>query len=247
MRFHVLTLFPGMFASPFAEGIVRRAQDSGLLEISVHDIRDYTHDRHRTVDDYPFGGGPGMLMKPEPLFEAVESVASSADLDESTPVVLLSPQGRTVTQRVVEELATHSDLVLICGRYEGVDERVRQDLATDELSIGDYVLSGGELAAMVLIEALSRLVPGVVGSIESTEDDSFTTGLLQHPHYTRPSRYRDWDVPEVLLSGNHAEIARWRRRESLRRTFDRRPDLLESAELTEEDRRFAESLRRHDP
>ena len=246
MRFHVLTLFPGMFASPFAEGIVRRAQDSGLLEISVHDIRDYTHDRHRTVDDYPFGGGPGMLMKPEPLFEAVESVAASADLDETTPVVLLSPQGRTVTQRVVEELATHSDLVLICGRYEGVDERVRQHLATDELSIGDYVLSGGELAAMVLIEALSRLVPGVVGSIESTEDDSFTTGLLQHPHYTRPARYRDWDVPEVLLSGNHPEIARWRRRESLRRTFDRRPELLESAELTEVDRRFAESLRRHD-
>ena len=247
MRFHVLTLFPGMFASPFAEGIVRRAQDSGLLEISVHDIRDYTHDRHRAVDDYPFGGGPGMLMKPEPLFEAVESVAASADLDETTPVVLLSPQGRTVTQRVVEELATHSDLVLICGRYEGVDERVRQHLATDELSIGDYVLSGGELAAMVLIEALSRLVPGVVGSIESTEDDSFTTGLLQYPHYTRPARYRDWDVPEVLLSGNHAEIARWRRRESLRRTFDRRPELLESAELTEEDRRFAESLTRHDP
>ena len=246
MRFHVLTLFPGMFASPFAEGIVRRAQDSGLLEISVHDIRDYTHDRHRTVDDYPFGGGPGMLMKPEPLFEAVESVAASADLDETTPVVLLSPQGRTVTQRVVEELATHSDLVLICGRYEGVDERVRQHLATDELSIGDYVLSGGELAAMVLIEALSRLVPGVVGSIESTEDDSFTTGLLQYPHYTRPARYRDWDVPEVLLSGNHPEIARWRRRESLRRTFDRRPELLESAELTEVDRRFAESLRRHD-
>ena len=186
MRFHVLTLFPGMFGSPFAEGIVRRAQDRGLIEIGVRDIRDYAHDRHRTVDDYPFGGGAGMLMKPEPLFEAVEATRASADIEESAPVVLLSPQGRTLTQRVVEELSQSGDILLICGRYEGVDERVRQHLATEEISLGDYVLGGGELAAMVVIEAVSRLVTSVVGSIESTQDDSFTTGLLQHPQFTRP-------------------------------------------------------------
>ena len=244
MRFHVLTLFPGMFVSPFAEGIVRRAQDRGLIEIGVRDIRDYAHDRHRTVDDYPFGGGAGMLMKPEPLFEAVEATRASADIEESAPVVLLSPQGRTLTQRVVEELSQSGDILLICGRYEGVDERVRQHLATEEISLGDYVLGGGELAAMVVIEAVSRLVTGVVGSIESTQDDSFTTGLLQHPQFTRPAEFRDWSVPEVLLSGNHGEIDRWRRQESLRRTFERRPDLLESADLQEGDRRFIETLQR---
>ena len=243
MRFHVLTLFPGMFSGPFAEGVVGRAVDSGLLEIGLHDVRDHTHDRHRTVDDYPFGGGPGMVMKPEPLFEAVNEVRSSAELDESVPVVLLSPQGRPLTQRLVEELAVHRDLMLICGRYEGVDERVRRHLATHEVSIGDYVLSGGELPAMVLIEAVARLVPGVVGSIESTATDSHTTGLLQHPHYTRPATFQEWAVPDVLLSGNHAEIARWRRQESLRRTFERRPELLPTADLTEDDRLFVEELR----
>ncbi len=243
MRFHVLTLFPDMFKSPFAEGIIDRAREQGLLEISVADIRDHTDDRHRTVDDYPFGGGPGMLMKPEPVFDAVEAVQRSAGLDSSGPVVLLSPQGRMLTQPVVEELARHTDIVLICGRYEGVDDRVREHLATDEISIGDYVLGGGELAAMVVIEAVARLVPGVVGSSESTQSDSFSTGILKHPQYTRPAEFRGWSVPEVLLSGNHAEIERWRRQESLRRTFDRRPDLLESAELSEEDRRFVESLR----
>jgi tRNA (guanine37-N1)-methyltransferase len=232
-----------MFASPFGEGIIQRAQGEGLVEIRLHDIRDYTYDRHRTVDDYPFGGGAGMLMKPEPLFEAVESVQREEGLDESTPVILLTPQGRRLTQPVVEDLARHREVVLICGRYEGVDERVRTGLATDEISIGDYVLSGGELAAMVVIEAASRLVPGVVGSIESTEDDSFTTGLLQHPQYTRPSDYRGLDVPDVLLSGNHAEIAQWRRRQSLRRTFERRPDLLDTAQLSEEELQFIESLR----
>ena len=242
MRFHVLTIFPGMFESPLAEGVVGRARKGGLVHVALHDIRDYAHDRHRTVDDYAFGGGPGMVMKPEPLFETVEVVRSTASLASSTPVVLLSPQGRPLTQPVVEELACHDDLVLVCGRYEGVDERVREHLATDEISIGDYVLSGGELAALVLIDAVSRLVPGVVGSTESTQHDSFTTGLLQHPQYTRPAEFRGWAVPDVLLSGNHAEIARWRRQESLRRTLLHRPDLLESAQLSKEDRLFIEEL-----
>ena len=184
-----------------------------------------------------------MMMKPEPLFEAVEAVRSEASLDATVPIVLLSPQGRTLTQSVAEELAGHRDLVLICGRYEGVDERVRQHLATDEVSIGDYVLSGGELAAMVVIDAISRLVPGVVGSMESAANDSFTTGLLQHPQYTRPAEYRGMLAPDMLLSGDHAEIDRWRRRESLRWTFLRRPDLLESAQLSDEDLRFIDTLR----
>ena len=243
MRFHVLTIFPGMFDSPFAESIIGRAQEKGLVDIRIYNIRDHTKDRHRTVDDYPFGGGHGMLMKPEPLFEAVESVRTSASLEESTPVILLSPQGRPLTQPVVEELVRQRDLVLVCGRYEGVDERVLQHLATDEISVGDYVLSGGELAAMVLVDAVSRLVPGVVGSAESIRGDSFSTGLLQHPQYTRPTEYRGWTVPEVLLSGNHDEIARWRRRETLRRTLQRRPDLLDSAQLSGDDRHFVDGLR----
>ncbi len=244
MRFHVLTIFPRMFDSPFGEGILARARERGLIEISPHDLRDYTHDRHRTVDDYAFGGGPGMVMKPEPHFEAVEAIRATGLAGDPVPVILLSPQGRTLSQPVVEELARHREIILICGRYEGVDERVRNHLATDEISVGDYVLGGGEIPAMVLIEAASRLIPGVVGSADSTENDSFTTGLLQHPQYTRPAEYRGWDVPDVLVSGNHALIARWRREESLRRTFERRPDLLETAELTDEDRRFLEGLSR---
>jgi tRNA (guanine37-N1)-methyltransferase len=243
MRFHVLTIFPDMFVSPFAEGVVSRAQKKGLLDIRTYDIRDHARDRHRTVDDYVFGGGAGMLMKPEPIFEAVDAIRDKEDLEESTPVVLISPQGRLLTQQVVEELVSHQELVLICGRYEGVDERIREHLATHEISVGDYVLSGGELAAMVLIEAVSRLVPGVVGSVESTQEDSFATGLLQHPQYTRPAEFRGLSVPPVLLSGNHAEIATWRRRESLRRTFERRPDLLENAALSDEDLAYIETLR----
>ena len=241
MRFHVLTLFPRMFDSPLSDGVIQRARQAGLLDIRVHDIRDHAHDRHRTVDDYPFGGGPGMLMKPAPLFEAVEAVTET--ISREAPVVLLSPQGRRLTQRVVQELAGLDDLVLVCGRYEGVDERVRGHLATDEISVGDYVLSGGELAAMVVIEAVARLVPGVVGSAESATSDSFTTGLLEHPQYTRPAEFRGWSVPEALLSGDHARIERWRRRESLRRTYERRPDLLDSAPLTAEDREFLDSIR----
>ena len=241
-RFHVLTIFPAMFVSPFSEGIMARAISNGLVEVRPHDIRDHAPDRHRTVDDYPFGGGPGMLMKAAPLFDAVEAARSTARSSDC-PVILLSPQGRPLTQAVVEELARVPEMVLVCGRYEGVDERVRDHLATDEISIGDYVLSGGELAAMVLIDAVSRLLPGVVGSIESTEYGSFTTGLIQHPQYTRPAEYRGWRVPDTLLSGNHAEIARWRRRESLRKTLRRRPDLLEAAELTDDDARYLEELR----
>ena len=243
VRFHVVTIFPGMFTSPLAESIIARALEKGLIEIGLHDVRDYTHDRHRTVDDYPFGGGAGMVMKPEPLFEAVEALRTSSDEGDAVPVVLLTPQGRTLTQAAVEGLAEQREIVLICGRYEGVDERVRRHLVTDEISIGDYVLSGGELAAMVLIDAVARLVPGVVGSAESTQGDSFTTGLLQHPQYTRPAEFRGWAVPDVLLSGNHAEIAGWRRRESLRRTLQRRPDLLDSTDLSPEDRRSIEDLR----
>ena len=242
MRFHVLTLFPAMFESPFAEGIIGRARESGLVEVLTYDIRDHAEGPHRSVDDYAFGGGPGMVMKPEPLFKAVEAVRSSGGAAEDTPVVLLSPRGRPLTQRVVEKLAGYDGMIMICGRYEGVDERVRRYLATDEISVGDFVLSGGELAAMVVVDSVSRLLPGVVGSTESTQNDSFTTGLLQHPQYTRPADYRGWRVPDVLLSGNHAEIERWRREESLRATLAGRPDLLGSAELSDEDREFVEGL-----
>ncbi len=243
MRFHVITIFPDMFDSPFNEGIVKRARDAGLIELHAHDLRYYTHDRHRTVDDYSFGGGPGMVMKPEPLFEAVESLRASGAASVDSPVVLLSPRGRRLDQGIVEDLSRSPELVLICGRYEGVDDRVRQHLATDEISIGDYVLGGGELAAMVMIEAVARLVPGVVGSAESTELESFSDGLLEHPQFTRPADYRGWEVPDVLLSGHHGEVERWRRRESLRHTFHQRPDLLETAPLTDEDRQFLEELR----
>ena len=242
MRFHVLTIFPAMFDGPMSESIIARAVERGLVEVNLHDIRNYTTDRHRSVDDYPYGGGYGMVMKPEPIFSAVNGVKADARLDDTTPVILLTPQGTPLTQRVVERLATYDDLMLICGRYEGVDERVRERVATCEISVGDYVLSGGELAAMVIIDAVARLVPGVVGSGESVLSDSFSTGLLQHPQYTRPADFRGWEVPETLLSGNHEEIARWRRRESLRRTAERRPDLLDSAELSPEERRFVEDL-----
>lgn len=232
-----------MFDGPFDEGIIKRARDQGLIEVRVHNIRDFAHDRRRTVDDAPFGGGPGMVMQAGPLFEAVESIRSAAELGHGCPVVLLSPQGRKLSQGLVGELAAERDLVLICGRYEGVDERVRRYLATDEISVGDYVLGGGETAALVVIDAVSRLVPGVVGSAESTLDESFAAGLLEHPQFTRPAVYRGWPVPDVLLSGDHAEIARWRRRESLRRTFERRPELLGVAELSDEDVRYVERLR----
>ena len=242
MRFHVLTLFPRMFSGPMDESIIGRARARGLVRLDVHDIRDYAQDRHRTADDYQHGGGPGMVMKPEPIFRAVETLRESAALSASAPVILLTPQGRRFEQRLAQELAELDEMALICGRYEGVDERVRRRLATDEISVGDYVIGGGELAAMVVIEAVARLKPGVVGSAESPANDSFSDGLLQHPVYTRPAVFRDLRVPDILLSGNHAEIAKWRRRESLRRTLSRRPDLLANADLSEDDRRFLEML-----
>lgn len=235
MRFHVLTIFPGMFDGPMSESIISRAVDRGLVEISLYDIRDYATDRHRSVDDYPYGGGYGMVMKPEPIFDSFKHVRETAGLKEADPVILLTPQGTPLSQPLVERLSGYDDIVLICGRYEGVDERVRESIVTHEISIGDYVLSGGELAAMIVIDAVTRLIPGAVGSIESTQNDSFSTGLLQFPQYTRPQSYNGKEVPEILLSGNHGEIERWRRRESLRRTSDRRPDLLANADLTEEE------------
>lgn len=238
MRFYVLTIFPAMFDSPMSESIIARAVQNGIVQINIRDIRDHAKDKHRSVDDYPFGGGYGMVMKPEPIFDAVSALKSDAALDAQTPVVLLTPQGAPLTQPLAERLAAHSDLILICGRYEGVDERVRRHIATHEISIGDYVLSGGELAAMVVIDAVTRLLPGALGSIESAQDDTFTTGLIQYPQYTRPADFRGMQVPDVLLSGNHAQIARWRRRQSLARTLARRTDLLQTADLSPQDREY---------
>lgn len=243
MRFHVLTIFPAMFSGPMSESIISRALDSGLVEIDLHDIRESATDRHRSVDDYPYGGGHGMVMKPEPILDSYRRVRTDAGLRDSDPVILLTPQGTPLTQSLVERLTGYDDIVLICGRYEGVDERVRQEIVTCEISVGDYVLSGGELAAMIVIDAVTRLIPGAVGSIESTQDDSFSTGLLQFPQYTRPQSYEGNEVPEILLSGNHGEIERWRRRESLRRTFERRPDLLADADLSAEDTDFIDRLK----
>ena len=239
MHIDVLTLFPEMFPGIFDLSIMKRAIDQKLVTIGLHNIRDYTHDKHHTADDYPYGGGAGMVLKPEPIFEAVESIEKKAD----TPIILLSPQGRLFTQSVAQELAQHSQLVLICGHYEGIDERVREHLASDEISIGDYVLSGGELAAMVIIDSVFRLVPGVLGSEASPLDDSHVGGLLEYPHYTRPPQYRGWPVPEVLLSGNHAQISRWRREQAIRRTLEQRPELLAKAELSSEEERLVERLR----
>jgi tRNA (guanine37-N1)-methyltransferase len=225
---HILTLFPGMFVGPLDESIVKRARDSGALDLRVIDIREFATDRHRTVDDTPYGGGPGMVMKPGPLFAAVEAVRGP-----DSRVVLLSPQGPVFKQEVAAELSKLSHLVLVCGHYEGVDERVREHLVDDELSIGDYVLTGGEVAALVVVDVVTRLLPGALGTEESTIEESHSAGLLEYPHYTRPADFRGWRVPDVLLSGNHAEIARWRRRQALERTRNRRPDLLRQDHLDE--------------
>ena len=221
MKVDVLTLFPAMFAGPLDESIIKRARESGRLDLAIHDLRDYAHDRHKKVDDRPFGGGPGMLLKPEPIFEAVESLAR-----ESTRVILLSPSGRQFSQAIAGELAGLEHLLMVSGHYEGFDERVREQLADDELSIGDYVLTNGALPVMVIIDAVTRLLPGVLGDEDSARDDSFSQGLLEYPQYTRPAEFRGTKVPEVLLSGNHAEIARWRVEQARQRTRERRPDLL---------------------
>jgi tRNA (guanine37-N1)-methyltransferase len=221
MKIDVLTLFPAMFAGPLDESIIARARRAGLLQLSIHNLRDYTHDRHKTVDDRPFGGGPGMLLKPEPIFEAVEKLTA-----QTTRVILLSPAGRTFNQAIARQLAQCDELMLITGHYEGFDERVRQELADDELSIGDYVLTNGALPAMVVIDALTRLLPGALGDDESAHEESFSHGLLEYPQYTRPADFCGMKVPEVLLSGNHAEIAKWRAEQSRFRTQERRPDLL---------------------
>lgn len=242
MRIDILTLFPDMFTGVLNSSILGKARERGLVQIRTINFRDYSTNKHKTVDDYPFGGGGGMVLRPEPLFAAVEDLTAH---DETRPrIILMSPQGETFTQRKAEELAREERLILICGHYEGYDERIREHLVTDELSIGDYVLTGGELPAMVVIDCIVRLLPGVLGNELSAVTDSFSTGLLEYPHYTRPAKFRDWEVPEVLLSGHHQRINKWRRLKALERTWKRRPDLLEQAELSEEDRRWLDELER---
>lgn len=225
MHFDIFTLFPSMFEGPFSESILKRAQEKGLLSIDLHNIRDVTTDKHHIVDDYPYGGGAGMVMKPEPIFNAVESVYQGG------PIILLTPQGRQFNQEIARALAQEPRVTLLCGHYEGIDERVREHLVTDELSIGDYVLTGGELAAMVVVDAVSRLLPGVLAS-GSTEEESHSNNLLEYPQYTRPPEFRGWRIPDILLSGHHEQIARWRRKEALRRTRQRRPDLFAKLDLS---------------
>lgn len=234
MTADVITIFPDLVEAALAAGVVGRARERGVVDIRVRDLRTWTDDRHRTVDDVPYGGGPGMVMKPEPLWLAVEAIA--AERGPASAVVLTTPQGRTLTHTLAEELSGLERLVVICGRYEGVDERVAEALVTHEISIGDYVLTGGELPALVVLDAVTRLVPGVVGDAASVDTDSFVRGLLDHPHYTRPAEFRGHDVPAVLLSGNHAAIERWRRGERIRRTMERRPELMEHAELSDTER-----------
>jgi tRNA (guanine37-N1)-methyltransferase len=240
MKFDIVTIFPGMVQAPLREGILGRAIDRGRIDVRVRDLRDYTDDRHRVVDDVPYGGGPGMVLKPEPLFRAVEAIAGERGQPDA--VILTSPQGRRFDHGEAQRLSRLERIVVLCGRYEGIDERVRDGLATDELSVGDFVMTGGELAALVIVDAVARLRPGVVGDGQSVAEDSFVRGLLDHPHYTRPAEFRSMAVPPVLLSGHHAEISRWRRREALRRTLARRPDLLERAVLDEEERAILREL-----
>jgi tRNA (guanine37-N1)-methyltransferase len=240
MQFDVLTLFPEIFPAYLDTSILQRARQRGLIDVRVHNIRDHTHDKHHVTDDVPYGGGGGMVLKPEPVFEAVESIIGQG---AKRPIILLTPQGRVFDQSLAQELSRHEMLLLICGRYEGVDERIRKHLATDEISIGDYVLTGGELPALILMDAIARLLPGVLGDPDGAMDDSHASGLLEYPHYTRPPDFRGEGVPEVLLSGDHARITKWRREQSLSRTLERRPDLLESADLSDEDRRYLHELK----
>ena len=242
MKFDIVTIFPRMVEAPLAEGIVGRAMTRGVLDVKIHDLRGFTSDRHHVVDDVPFGGGPGMVLKPEPLFRAVEHVRG--ERGEPGAVVLTSPDGAKLTHATAERLRDLGHIVILCGRYEGVDERVRRHLATEEISIGDYVLSGGELPALVIVDAIARLVPGVVGDEQSVVRDTFATGLLDFPQYTRPAEFEGLAAPAVLLSGHHGEIERWRRREALARTLDRRPDLLEGVRLAPADEALLDELKR---
>lgn len=242
MKFDIVTIFPRMVQASMAEGVVARAMERGLIDVAVHDLRDATPDRHRTVDDVPYGGGPGMVMKVEPLLRTAGQI--EATRGKPAAVVLLSPQGRLFRQADAVRFSGLGHIVLLCGRYEGMDERVRELVATEEISIGDYVLSGGELAALVIVDAVSRLVPGVVGDGQSVEEDSFSRGLLDHPHYTRPAEIAGHRVPDVLLSGHHAEVRRWRRKAALARTLERRPELLAEAALDDEDRALLGEIRR---
>ncbi len=259
MQFEVFTLLPEIFPPYLDNSIMKRARERGLINVRVYNIRDYTHDKHHTTDDTPYGGGGGMVMKPEPIFEAIESVLglssalsevegqgeveSQPKPDSSIPIILLTPQGRVFNQSIAQELSQHSRIILLCGRYEGIDERIREYLVTDEISIGDYVLTGGELPALILIDAISRLLPDVLGDPTGAQDDSHAMGLLEYPHYTRPPEFRGWKIPDVLLTGAHAKIDKWRREQALLRTFNKRPDMLEKADLTKEDKKFVEGLK----
>ena len=244
MEFDIFTLLPEVFPPYLESSILQRARQRGLIDVRIHNIRDWATDKHHVTDDEPYGGGGGMVMKVEPVFAAVESVLGSLapQKEGGCPVILLTPQGRVFNQAMAMELVQHPRLALICGRYEGVDERIREHLVTDQISIGDYVLTGGELPALILIDALSRLLPGVLGDPDGPFDDSHASGLLEYPHYTRPPEFRGWGVPDILISGNHARIARWRREQSLRRTFKQRPDLLEKADLDEADRKLLRKI-----
>jgi tRNA (guanine37-N1)-methyltransferase len=249
MRFDIFSILPEVFTPYLESSILQRARQRGLIDIRIHNIRDYTHDKHHTTDDTPYGGGGGMVMKPEPIFEAMESVLGPLPASRQltpVPVILLTPQGRVFTQRVAEELTRYERIALICGRYEGVDERIRDHLVTDEISIGDYVLTGGELPALVIVDALSRLIPGVLGDPDGAQDDSHSMGLLEYPHYTRPPEFRGWSVPDVLLSGDHGKIERWRREQALLRTFNKRPDMLEKADLSDADKKYLSGLKKEE-
>jgi tRNA (guanine37-N1)-methyltransferase len=250
MQFDIFTILPEVFPTYLDTSILKKARERGLIDIRIHNIRDYTRDKHHTTDDTPYGGGGGMVMKAEPIFEAVESILGQKTdqtppaLDPNIPIILLTPQGRVFNQTIAEELSQHKHIALLCGRYEGIDERIREHLITDQISIGDYVLTGGELPAMILIDAVSRLLPGVLGDPTGAADDSHSMGLLEYPHYTKPSDYRGWKVPDVLLSGDHAKIEKWRREQALLRTLNKRPDMLEKAELSEKDKKFIAQLKK---
>jgi len=243
IKFDVLSIFPEMFSSPLNFSLLKKAQEKGLLNICLHDIRNWAKDKHKMTDDAPYGGGCGMVMKVEPVEKALAAIRSPKD---DSLVVLMTPQGETFNQKIAAQLAEEKQIIIICGRYEGVDERIREHLVDREISIGDYILTGGELAALILIDAVSRLIPDVLGNPESTLGESFSNNLLEYPHYTRPAEYKGWMVPDVLLSGNHAQIELWHRRESLKRTYQRRPDLLKKIKLLAEDKKILEKIKQED-